>query len=340
MRSLVLDFDRREIAEAEIDEPRIEAPNQVLFRVHEVGVCGTDRELAAFRLMPRPGDARRIVIGHEALGQVIEAGAGVSGLTRGDWVVPAIRRGCRPACASCRSGRSDLCMTRGYSERGIHNLDGYFTEFAVDDASDLVSVPERLVPFAVLLEPLSVVERAIGRLQELDQTGGRRALVLGIGPIGMLAAMALRLRGYEVTIFSQEPEDHPRVASMRGVGAAYTRSLDGHFDAIIEAAGSAELALAALGLLGPCGVFVALGARKVYGEISFIDLIVGNQTVAGVVNASRWFFDAGAVDLAAMPEPVLRSMIRRFGFTDYRLTLFGSPATEPKFVHAIADSLH
>jgi threonine dehydrogenase-like Zn-dependent dehydrogenase len=340
MRSVVLDFERRLLLEQELPEPHLQTPSDIRFRIHEVGVCGTDRELAAFRMRPRERDARRIAIGHEALGQVLECGSAVRGLAPGDWVVPTVRRACKPPCSSCARGRSDLCRTFEYSERGIFNLDGYFTEFAVDDESYLVRIPEALVPFAVLLEPLSIVEKCAARIEALRQTDGRDALVLGLGPVGMLAAMVLGLRGYSVTVLSLEPEDHPRVALLARAGVRYTRSLSGRWDVIVEAAGSAPLALAAVKYLGSCGVFVTLGAQRTTGEISFIDLIVGNQTIAGIVNASRGAFEDGVRDLAALPGSALEGMIRRFGFSDYRRTLLEPAAGEPKCVHVIADSLH
>lgn len=337
MRSVILDFDRREVSEQPIAEPHITSPTQALLRVHEVGVCGTDRELVNFRLRPRPHDARRIVIGHEALCQVVACGPSAGSLQPGDWVVPTVRRRCTPACSSCARGRSDLCLTYGYSERGIFNLDGYFTEMAVDEAADLIPVPASLIEHAVLLEPLSVVEKAVDRALALRQSDGKAALVLGLGPIGMLAALALQIRGYNVTIHSLEPEDHPRVRTMRAAGIAYSNLLDGFYDLILEAAGSADLALAAIRHLSSCGVLITLGAQRTQGEISFIDLIVGNQTVAGIVNASRQSFEEGVRDLPAFPRTVLDQMIHRYGFSDYTSTLLQPGVTAPKQVHRIAD---
>lgn len=340
MRSVVLDFERRVLEEQERPEPQLLSPSSVKFRVHEVGVCGTDRELANFRMRPRARDAMKIVIGHEALGQVVECGSGVTALVAGDFVVPTVRRRCGLPCSSCARGRSDLCVTFRYSERGIFNLDGYFTEFAVDEVDDLVRVPSRLAGYAVLLEPLSVVEKCAQRIEAVRQTDGRDALVLGLGPVGILAALVLQLKGYRVTLYSQESEDHPRVAILHHSGIVYTRALAGKWDVIVEAAGSADLALAAVRLLGSCGVFVTLGAQKATGEFSFIDLIVGNQSVVGIVNASREAFERGIEDMERLPEASLRAMIRRFGFGDYRSTLIEPSGSEPKFVHVIADSLH
>lgn len=334
MRSLVLDIEHRLLEPRDIAEPSLGSPTEVRYRIHEVGVCGTDREMVSFRLRRPDDDVPHIVIGHEALGQVEEVGSSVQGIERGDWVVPMIRRPCVPACRSCARDRNDLCLTDGYNERGIFGLDGYFAEQAVDDKRYLVRIPEAILDHAILLEPLSVVEKAVGRALAVRQTGEDSALVLGLGPIGILSALVLRNRGFRVSLFSLEPEDHPRAAIMRAHGIEYRTALGGRFDLIVEAAGSADLALAALRVLGPAGVFVTLGAGQVSGEFSFIDLIVHNQTIVGSVNASPESFAAALADLEALPESALTPMIRRFAFEDYRATLFDRPpGAEPKFVH-------
>lgn len=79
MRAVGLDYQRRQLTEVRLAEPRLEHPHEVLFRLHEVGICGTDRELAAFRLgFPPPGESF-LVLGHEALDRLV-LGAGHIGL--------------------------------------------------------------------------------------------------------------------------------------------------------------------------------------------------------------------------------------------------------------------
>ncbi len=336
MRSVVLDLEHRLLEQRDIPEPAPPIAAEVLYRIHEVGVCGTDREMVNFRLRRPPNDVPHLVIGHEALGRVVETGAAAQGFAPGDWVVPMIRRPCAALCRSCARGRTDLCLTHQYTERGIFGADGYFTELAVDDAHYLIRIPDHLVSYAVLMEPLSVVEKAVGRAIAVRQTDERSALVLGLGPIGILAALVLQARGYSVTLYSLEPEDHPRVRLLTRHGIRYVRSLDGPADLIVEAAGSAELALAAVRLLAPAGIFVTLGAQQATGEFSFINLIVGNHTIVGSVNSNRESFEQALRDLDLLPRDALTAMIRRFGFEDYRRTLFEQPGSEPKFVHEIS----
>src|SRR5690606_20890170 len=112
-------FDKRTLEERDVVEPVLEADDEVLFGVREAGVCGTDRAMATFEVGRPPDGSPFIVIGHEALGEVLRTGAGVAGLEPGDLVVPMVRRSCHPPCPQCARGRRDLCTSGRYVERGI-----------------------------------------------------------------------------------------------------------------------------------------------------------------------------------------------------------------------------
>jgi threonine dehydrogenase-like Zn-dependent dehydrogenase len=335
MKALALDFEARTLGWSELDPPDFFANRDVLYRVHEVGVCGTDRALASFELGRPPQGETRLVLGHEALGQVLEIGAGVKSLNRGDWVVPMVRRACQPPCTSCGRGRRDLCITGKYTERGILGLHGYFTERAVDTEDDLVRVPLKLVDFGVLIEPLSIAEKAIVRALAVHEGEPRTALVLGLGPIGMLAAMALKARGFAVRVQSIEPADHSRAAILRMQDIAYEPELKGSADIVIEATGSTSAALFALDHLPPLGVLVVLGAPNGAGAVPFLRMIVNNQSVIGSVNADGEAFRAAVDDLARFDRGALAALITRARFADLDRTLTAPPFAAPKIVHVL-----
>jgi threonine dehydrogenase-like Zn-dependent dehydrogenase len=335
MKALALDFGARTLDWSELDPPEFYANRDVLYRVHEVGVCGTDRALASFQLGAPPQGETRLVLGHEALGQVMDTGSGVQALNRGDWVVPTVRRACRPPCSSCARGRRDLCISGKYSERGILRLHGYFTERAVDAEEDLIRVPLKLVDFGVLIEPLSVAEKAIVRALAVHEGEPRTALVLGLGPIGMLTAMALKVRGYAVRVHSLEPPDHPRAAILRLHDIPYEPVSTGSADIVIEAAGSIEAALHALQQMPPLGVMVVLGAPDGAGPVPFLRMIVNNQTVLGSVNADGEAFRAAVEDLARFDRRALALLITRTRFSDLKRSLTGTPMVAPKVVHVL-----
>jgi threonine dehydrogenase-like Zn-dependent dehydrogenase len=186
-------------------EPTITNPVEVKVKVKRVGICGTDREEVSGGRADAPDGQKELIIGHEMLSQVVEVGSSVMRAKVGDFAVFTVRRGCGQ-CPPCLMGRADMCQTSNYKERGILGLDGYQTEFVVDKEEYIVSVPAELEAFGVLMEPLSIVEKGIEealRLQAVRSPEaavapawivGTRCLVAGLGPVGLLACMVLRLR--------------------------------------------------------------------------------------------------------------------------------------------------
>jgi len=287
----------------DLDAPRPE-PDEVLLRVLEVGVCGTDREIDHGQFGIAPVDGAGLVLGHEALA-VVERDA--HGFTRGDLVTATVRRSCGH-CLSCGEGAPDSCLTGDYLERGITRLDGFARELVAEDATQLVRVPPSLGRLGVLAEPTSICARAMRHARAI---GGRqpwqleRALVLGSGAVGSLTTMLLRLQGVDVCVASLE-ERSPLVEAL---GATYvsTRSTDlgelGAFDLVVEAAGNAQLAVDALRLLRRSGVACLIGIdgrdQKVDldGHVLSLDFVLGNRVVFGSVNAHRRDWQAAVESL-------------------------------------------
>lgn len=340
MRAVTVNFESHAVEVKRVAEPKSPSNHEVLFRVQEVGVCGTDREIAAVRLVLPPAGESFLTIGHEALGQVVESGRSVSNLRRGDWVVPMVRRPCVPACKPCADGRMDLCATGNYVERGIVRLHGYFTDFALDESRYLVPVPENLLDVAILIEPLTAVEKSIevARRAHIEYFGfdPPRALVLGVGTIGILAALALRDRGFDVTICSTEPSDHPRVRSLDATGIRYVGTeATWPADIVIEATGAAEALVTGARSLARNGVMITLGSPNAAIAFPFRDLIIKNQALIGSVNATPDSFQQALHDLSRLDRRVLQSMIHRVGFDDFEQTLKGPLCAYPKMVHVV-----
>lgn len=335
MRALCLDFELHTLVERDVSPPPPPADGEVLLRVEEIGVCATDRELARFRFGVPPDGDTHLILGHEALAQVVSVGPGVTAFRSGDWVTPIIRRNCAPRCPSCLAGRRDLCDTGLYLERGINRAHGYFTEYVTDPAADLLHVPGSLIDVAVLAEPLSVVEKAIETAIRCHPLTPRTAVVTGAGPVGLLAAFALQARGLDVTVVSLEPDDHPRAALLRRAGIPYLRSqAPAPADLVLEASGAAQAALAAINWIAPHGVYVLIGAPELDLPVPALRLILENLTVAGVVNAARQHFDAALTDLARIPRPLLQALLERRPFDAWRESLAGT-APIPKTVHRL-----
>jgi glucose 1-dehydrogenase len=205
----------------DIPEPSTTAPDEIKLKVLQVGICGTDREEASGGRAEAPPGETELIIGHEMLGQVVAIGSAVTAVRPGDYAVFSVRRGCGH-CPACAINRSDMCDTGDYTERGIKGCDGYQAEYVVDQEQYVVKIPEDLASIGVLTEPMSVVEKAIdeairiqvARLPDTEDPsswlGGKQALVAGIGPIGLLAAFALRLRGADVMGLGRQDRETPR----------------------------------------------------------------------------------------------------------------------------------
>jgi len=184
------------------------ARGSALMRVLEVGIDGTDTEINEGLYGEPPPGANFLVIGHEALSVVEAVGEGVSGFTRGDLVVSTVRR--PDNCPNCQAGESDMCLFGAYTERGIKGAHGYMGEYYSETPAFMVKIPPALRPFAVLLEPLSIVEKATfqaWKIQERMVWRPARAVVLGAGPIGILGTILLRLRGLEVHVYAKSAPD-------------------------------------------------------------------------------------------------------------------------------------
>jgi glucose 1-dehydrogenase len=288
----------------------------VLVQVLRVGVDGTDREINAAEYGTPPPGCPFLVIGHEGFGQVVEVGRAVTELAPGDYVVATVRRPGRSLYDAI--GTSDMTTDRAYIERGISLRHGFLTEYYVDDADFIVKVPPGLRDVGVLLEPTTVVEKGIAQAYEIQRRlrvwRPRRAAVLGAGTIGLLAALVLRLRGLDVTVFGLTPPPYLNSDLVEAIGARYasTRTLPliegagqhGPFDMIFEATGFAPIVFDAMQALGPNGVLILSsvtgGDRRVEVPADRInlDFVLGNKVMVGTVNANREYFEAGVRDLA------------------------------------------
>lgn len=131
----------------------------VLVGAVAVGVCGTDRELIGGEYGEAPGGRKRLVLGHESLGRVLDAPAG-SDFKPGDAVVGIVRHPDPVPCANCALGEWDMCRNGRYTERGIKQADGFAAQRWRAQPEFLVKVSPSLGLAGVLLEPASVVAKA------------------------------------------------------------------------------------------------------------------------------------------------------------------------------------
>lgn len=291
-------------------------PGSVRVGVLECGVCGTDRDIVSGLYGTPPQGQTSLILGHENFGRVREVGEGVGGFRVGDYVVATVRRGCG-RCHMCQNNSSDLCETGEFTERGIRGRDGYMAEEYVETPEYLVKVPRSLRDIAVLMEPLSVVEKAVlmGERQISlwerparvgTHPGPYRALVVGTGAVGLLAGLVLRAEGYDVVAIDRH-DDTPASELLTRAGVRHINvaegmqkiAPEGRFQLIVEAAGSPQLDFELFRSLSPNGVLVLTGIPPAgatfpvsAGEI-LRTAVLENQVMAGSVNANRDYFLRG-----------------------------------------------
>jgi threonine dehydrogenase-like Zn-dependent dehydrogenase len=303
----------------DLPEPKLDdVPNGrgVLVKVLQVGVDGTDKELHLGEYGAAPPGYDFLVTGHESLGRVLEVGPSVAGLAPGDYVVATVRR---PGHSIYdQIGTYDMTADDTYYERGINLRHGYTTEQYVDDPEYIVKVPPGLRHIGVLLEPMSIVEKGILQAYEIQRRlkvwQPRHAAVMGAGPIGLLAALVLRLRGLDVSVFARTPRPNPKADLLDLIGARYISTKEttleaatqqhGPFDLIFEATGVSSIVFDAAGVLAKNGVLVLSsitgGQRttQVASDKLNLDFVLGNKLMFGTVNAHRGYFEQGVLDFA------------------------------------------
>ena len=351
MKALALSRSSRSIGVVDHDAPSVSSPTMVRVRMLEVGVCGTDAELCAFEYGDAPDGEDYLIVGHEAIGRVEEVGGEVERLRVGDLVVPSVRRPCpHQHCAACTSGNQDFCITGDYTERGIKAAHGFLAEEIVEDERYLHIVPAELREVGVLTEPLTIAEKALRQyaaiqrrlpwMADADEESfmhGRRAVVLGAGPVGLLGAMLLIERGFETLVYSRGPQDSPNALLAKAFGAKYVSSEEVSFgeladrtrqiDLIYEATGAAGLAFDVMQHLDANAVCVLTGVPgegdpiEVEGDAIMKGIVLHNQVVAGTVNANRRDFGQAIRDLgrfeSAWPNELRGIVTRRAPMAEF-----------------------
>ncbi len=349
---------KKGVYDFEIPKPVITRPDEVLVRVKEVGLDGTDFNILRYNLQDIAEGRDKMVMGHEMSGVVEEVGKAVKSLSPGDPVVVTVRRG-DDIDQPCLHNQSDMCLTGLFTEHGIHKLDGFLTEYTVAEEQYVVRVPQKLARLAVLAEPVSIAEKGIQQIKHIqsrihwycghsehswqsEQWGGCRvALVVGAGPLGLLATALLRLAGVSTYTSDLLPESHPRIKLLADTQTHYIDARKktpkevvqlcctaGNLDIIFEAAGAATTAVALIPYMSRSSIYVMTGipreelnmkldaAKLVHHIVSY------NQVVVGSVNSNRRHFETALKHMPVINERfdgLLDKMItHRFPLTDYK----------------------
>jgi 2-desacetyl-2-hydroxyethyl bacteriochlorophyllide A dehydrogenase len=304
--------------------------DEVLVRVHCVGICATDLEIYDGSLLYfQDGRAAYPIIpGHEWSGEIVAVGSRVRGFAVGDRVVGETTLACG-RCPTCLNGRYNLCPNR--KENGILGKHGATAEYMSFPAFALHKIPDN-IPYdqACLIEPAAVAFRGASRIRIGPEDS---VAVFGAGPIGLLSVqMAKAFGAKQVTLIDY---NRPRLELGRSMGAdgivdlndvsltdaAKTYTNGEGYTKIIEASGNPQ-AMADTTRLAAEGARICMiglcGGRHAHMDIDKVvtsDLeIFGSVSSPGVWQHVVPLFAAGKVN-------VLPLMTHRFPLERYEEAL-------------------
>ena len=241
---------------------------EVLIRMEAGGICGSDLHYYQHGGFGTVRLKEPMILGHEVSGRVIGLGAEVKGLSEGQLVAVSPSRPCE-TCGYCHEGSQQHCLNMRFygSAMPFPHIQGAFRELLVADAAQCIPADGLTKAEAAMAEPLSVVLHAARQAGDLF---GKRVLVTGCGPIGLLAVLVARQAGAveiaatDVTAFTLD--------KARELGADHTFNVveapdalapfaanKGHFDVHFECSGVAAALSAAVPALRPKGTIIQLG---------------------------------------------------------------------------------
>ena len=305
----------------------------VLVEAVAIGVCGTDVEIADGKYGWAPPGKKRLVLGHESLGRVLDPGP-ASGLKKGDLVVGIVRRPDPVPCPNCAVGEWDMCRNGQYTERGIKQIDGFMSERWRIEPEFAIRVDSTLGILGVLLEPTTVVTKAWEHILAV----GRRAfwepktvLVTGAGPIGLLGALIGVQLGLEVHVLARKPSGlQPEL--VRALGATYhsgsVAEVGFEPDVIMECTGVGQVISQSISAIGASGIVCLTGVGH-GGAVPQIpaanvasSVVLKNNVVFGSVNANkRHWYKAGETLARTDRSWLARLITRRESSEDFAIAL-------------------
>lgn len=241
---------------------------EVKLKLATGGVCGSDLHyynhggFGAVRLK------QPMILGHEVSATVTALGPGVEGLEVGQLVAVSPSRACR-TCRYCQQGLHNQCLNMRFygSAMPFPHIQGAFRETLVADAIQCVPADGLTAGEAAMAEPLAVTLHATKRAGELL---GKRVLVTGCGPIGVLSILAARRAGAVEIIATDLSDFTLSLAKQAGADrvintkedpealAAYSAD-KGTFDVLYECSGAAPALIGGIAALRPRGIIVQLG---------------------------------------------------------------------------------
>ena len=266
MKALVLHAPK-DLRIEERDVPRA-GPGEVLIRIARGGICGSDLHYFSHGGWGTVRIREPMILGHEVAGHIEALGDGVTGLSVGQLVAVSPSRPCG-TCTFCRAGRASACLNmRVYgSAMPFRHIGGAVRQWIVADPRQCAPADGLDPGVAAMGEPLAVCLHAARRAGELL---GKRVLVTGCGPIGLLTILAARragareivatdLTGFALSMARRVGADRTIDMSAAPDGLAEYEPDKGTFDVMFECTGAPSALSAGVAAMRPGGIVVQIG---------------------------------------------------------------------------------
>ena len=199
---------RLEVVEVADPKP---SPGEIVVRVRDCGICGSDLHAAKFGFKMPPGT----IMGHELSAVVDEVGAGVTGFAAGDPVVVMSYVACGE-CESCRTGTSSRC--RKMKGVGFGDVPGAYAEKMKTTPGSCFKMPAGMSHrLGATVEPLVVGLHGVHRAQ---LRAGETCVIMGAGPIGLVTLLWARFAGARSIVVSEMADGRRDKALQMGADAA------------------------------------------------------------------------------------------------------------------------
>ena len=247
--------------------PQPQKPNEALIKIRKAGICSTDLELVK-GYYPYTG-----VLGHEFVGEVVEAGD-TSWI--GQRVVGEINAACNQ-CEQCLNGRPTHCENR--TVLGIVNRDGVFAEYTTLPLANLHKVPASVPDeMAVFTEPLAA---ALEIQQQVQVKPTDRVLLIGAGRLGQLIAQTLSLTGCNLRVVARHKHQQ-NLLRARGIRIISEEEIKPwRWDVVVEATGSPSGFSLARQAIRPRGTLVLKSTYKGEMNVNFSSIVVDEINIVG-----------------------------------------------------------
>jgi len=271
---------KKKIEIRDVAKPAIKNDTDVLVKVRSVGICGSDIHYYLEGKIGVQVVEKEIILGHEAVGEVLDAGSSVKGVRKGQGVAiePGINCGC---CEQCARGKPNLCPHVRFL--GTPPVDGALAEYVVMPEANLFPLPEGMSDNEGLLsEPLAI---GLYGVKLGGMSLGDDVAITGAGPIGLSVLFSVKLAGAGRIFVSDLLSPRLEMARRLGAGRVVLASEENISDVVREETGGRGVDIG----------YEAAGKGETFRQSTEVARIGGKSVIYGISADDRIEFEGSVV---------------------------------------------